>query len=188
MRLDHVVWGVGDLDAAQARVERELGLPVEPGGSHVGQGTHNRIVPLRGAYLELLAIRDREEAAASPVGALLLERIEAGDGFVAWACRVDDVDATAQRLGTELYTVRRGTRVGYLAGVQEALREPCLPFFGRSDRPPPAGEAELTWLEVSGDRARIEAWLGPDHGLPLRIVDGAPALRAIGIGAQTFSG
>ena len=108
MLLDHVVWGVGDLDAAQARVERELGLPVEPGGSHVGQGTHNRIVPLRGAYLELLAIRDREEAAASPVGALLLER--------------------------------------------------------------------------------IEAWLGPDHGLPLRIVDGAPALRAIGIGTQTFSG
>ena len=143
---------------------------------------------MRGAYLELLAIRDREEAAASPVGALLLERIEAGDGFVAWACRVDDVDATAQRLGTELYTVRRGTRVGYLTGVQEALREPCLPFFGRSDRPPPAGEAELTWLEVAGDRARIEAWLGPDHGLPLRIVDGAPALRAIGIGAQTFSG
>ena len=74
--------------------------------------------------------------------------------------------------------------MGSLAGVQEALREPCLPFFGRSDRPPPAGEAELTWLEVSGDRARIEAWLGPDHGLPLRIVDGAPALRAIGIGAR----
>ena len=83
MRLDHIIWGVGDLDAAQARVERELGLPVEPGGSHEEQGTHNRIVPLRGAYLELLAIRDREEAAASPVGALLLERIEAGDGFVA---------------------------------------------------------------------------------------------------------
>ena len=72
--------------------------------------------------------------------------------------------------------------------MQEALREPCLPFFGRSDRPPPAGEAELTWLEVAGERARIEAWLGPDHGLPLRIVDGAPALRAIGIGTQTFSG
>jgi hypothetical protein len=108
MRLDHIVWSVADLDAAQARVERELGVPVEAGRSHEGQGTHNRIVPLRGAYLELLAIRDREEAVASPVGALLVER--------------------------------------------------------------------------------IEAWLGPDHELPLRIIEGPPALRAIGIGAQTFSG
>ena len=157
-----------------------------PAGATRGRATHNRIVPLRGAYLELLAIRDRDEAAASPVGALLLERIEAGDGFVAWACRVDDVDATAGRLGTELYTVRRGTRVGHLTGVQQALREPCLPFFGRSDRPPPAGEHALTWLEVAGDRGRIEAWLGPDHGLPLRIVDGAPALRAVGIGTGEF--
>ena len=49
-----------------------------------------------------------------------------------------------------------------------------------------AGERELTWLEVAGDRARIEAWLGPGHGLPLRIVDGAPALRAVGIGERTF--
>lgn len=65
MQLDHVVFGTGDLDAATARVERELGLTVTPGGRHEGQGTHNRIVPLRGAYLELLAIADREEAQAS---------------------------------------------------------------------------------------------------------------------------
>jgi len=106
--------------------------------------------------------------------------------LLAWAVSVDDVQATAQRLGTRIVTVRRGELEGHLTGVEEALREPCLPFFGRSDRPPAAGETELTWLEVSGDRARIEAWLGPDHGLPLRIVDGAPALRAVGIGTREF--
>jgi hypothetical protein len=182
VRLDHVVYGVRDLDAAQQRIERELGLAVEPGGRHEGQGTHNRIVPLRGAYLELLAIADRAEAEASSVGRLLLDRIERGDGLIAWACTVDDVDAVAERLGTELYVVRRDGHEGRLTGVVEALSEPCLPFFGASGKRERPGEAELTWLEVSGDAARIHAWLGPGHGLPLRIVDGAPALRAVGIG------
>ena len=47
----------------QKRVEDELGLEVHPGGHHVKQGSHNRIVPLGNAYLELMAIDDREEAA-----------------------------------------------------------------------------------------------------------------------------
>jgi hypothetical protein len=186
VRLDHVVYGVQDLDAAQARIERELGLAVEPGGRHEGQGTHNRIVPLAGAYLELLAIADRAEAETSPVGRLLVERIDRGDGLVAWACTVDDVDAVAERLGTELYVVRRDGFEGRLTGVVEALKEPCLPFFGAGNKPRERGDTALSWLELSGDAARIEAWLGPGHGLPLRIVDGAPALRAVGIGDATF--
>lgn len=186
MKLDHVVFGTGDLEAATARVERELGLSVVSGGRHEGQGTHNRIVPLEGAYLELLAIADREEAQASPVGAILLDRIDAGDGFVGWACRVDDVDATARRLDSELYIVRRDGLEGRLTGVQQALNEPCLPFFGRSDKRPETGDTALTFIEVAGDRTRIEHWLGPDHGLPIRIVDGAPAVRAIGLGDSEF--
>jgi len=38
MRLDHVIYGTADLDAAQRRIEAELGLEVLPGGRHVGQG------------------------------------------------------------------------------------------------------------------------------------------------------
>ena len=38
MRLDHVIYGTSDLDAAQARIESELGLAVHPGGHHEGQG------------------------------------------------------------------------------------------------------------------------------------------------------
>src|SRR5215207_3455773 len=83
MRIDHVIYGTTDLDAATARIEREVGLEVVAGGRHEGQGTHNRIVPLGNAYLELLAIRDREEAASSPIGRILLERIT-GDGLIAW--------------------------------------------------------------------------------------------------------
>ena len=38
------------------------------GGAHEGVGTHNRLVPLGADYVELLAIADPDEAAASPLG------------------------------------------------------------------------------------------------------------------------
>ena len=56
MKFDHVIYGTADLDVASARIEAELGLEVLPGGRHVGQGSHNRIVPLGPGYVELLAI------------------------------------------------------------------------------------------------------------------------------------
>ena len=119
MRIDHVIYGTTDLDAATERIERELGLQVVAGGRHDGQGTHNRFVPLGDAYLELLAIHDREEAASSPIGRILLERIT-GDGLIAWAVRADNVPAIAQRLGTQLVTVRRDALTAQLTGVEEA--------------------------------------------------------------------
>lgn len=185
MRIDHVIYGTTDLDAATARIERELGLEVMAGGRHEGQGTHNRIVPLGGPYLELLAICDRDEAASSPIGRILLERIT-GDGLIAWAVRADDVEAVARRLGTRLVTVRRDALAAQLTGVEEALREPSLPFFGQSDtRPGEGGSERLSWIEVAGDAARLREWLGGAE-LPVRVVDGAPAVRAVGIGEREF--
>jgi hypothetical protein len=188
VRIDHVIYGTSDLDAAQHLVETQLGLEVHAGGHHAGQGTHNRIVPLANAYLELLAIDDPEEAAASPVGSILADRIARGDGLLAYAVSVVDVQATAERLGTSIITVRRGELEGHLTGVQEALREPFLPFFGRSrGRPAETGGARLDWIEVSGDPARLREWLG-GADLPVRVVPGEPALRAIGIAGTVFSG
>jgi len=188
VRIDHVIYGTSDLDAAQALVERELGLEVQPGGHHVGQGTGNRIVPLGNAYLELLTVDDPAEAAASPVGSLLAELIAEGDRLLAYAVSVDDVHATAQRLGTPIVTVRRGELEGHLTGVEEALRTSYLPFFGRSrGRPAEQGDATLDWIEVSGDGARLRAWLDGAE-LPIRITDGPGAVRAIGIAGKTFSG
>jgi hypothetical protein len=189
MRLDHVIYGTSDLDAATARIEAELGLPVLPGGHHEGQGSHNRIVPLGGGYLELLAIDDPEEAAASEIGRVLLD-VLAGEGLRAWAVLVEDVHAHAERLGLALHTVRRGELGAYVAGAPEALREPLLPFFIGSNRSGPrpgdAGDAGgLTWIEVAGGEARLEEWLGGGE-LPVRVVPGEPAVRAIGIGDREF--
>src|SRR5262245_6201032 len=108
MRIDHVIYVTEDLDAAAARIESELGLTAVPGGRHAGHGTHNRIVPLGGGYLELVAIADPDEAAGSPMGGPILERLEEqGEGLFAWVVVLDGVEALAERLGLPLITVTR---------------------------------------------------------------------------------
>jgi hypothetical protein len=189
MRLDHVIYGTADLDVAQRRIEQELGLEVRPGGRHVGQGSHNRIVPLGGGYLELMAIHDREEAAGNPFGEALLEVLEV-EGLVGYAVQVEDIHAVAERNGTPLLTVKRDTLEAYVTGVAEALREPTLPFFIGANRTGPRPGAEggaggLTWVEVAGDAERLREWLGGEE-LPIRVVEGAPAVHAIGIGEREF--
>jgi hypothetical protein len=189
MRLDHVIYGTADLDVAQRRIESELGLEVFPGGRHVGQGSHNRIVPLGDGYLELMAIHDPEEAAANPFGEVLLEVLPV-ERLVGWAVLVDDIHAVAERLGTPLLTVRRDTLGASVTGVQEALREPTLPFFiGANDRGPRPGELRdaggLKWIEVAGDESRLRDWIGGAE-LDVRVVAGEPAVRAIGIGDREF--
>jgi hypothetical protein len=180
VRIDHVLWGTQDLDAASARMEAE-GLTVVPGGHHVGQGSGNRIVPLGNAYIELMAIDDPEEAAGSPIGRVLLERIT-GEGWIGWAVAVDDLDAVAERLRTPVLTIEREGLFGRLTGVEQALRTPTLPFFIQGNaRPGEGGTGGLDYVEVAGDRERLHDWLGGAE-LPLRVVDGAPALRAVGIG------
>src|SRR3954451_13666244 len=189
MRLDHVIYGTADLDVAQARIERELGLDVLPGGRHVGQGSHNRIVPLGDGYLELMAIHDPDEAATNRFGQVLLE-VLAVERLVGWAVLVEDIEAVAERNGTPILTVRRETLGASVTGVQEALREPTLPFFiGGNECGPRPGQARdaggLTWIEVAGDAGRLRDWVGGAE-LPVRVVAGEPAVRAIGIGDREF--
>jgi hypothetical protein len=173
VRVDHVIYGTSDLDRAAARFVA-AGFEVAAGGAHEGLGTHNRIVPLGGDYVELLAILDPEMAAASPIGRLIAQRIAGGDGWMAWGVAVADAAAEAERLGASTFAVqRRG--VAQLAGLAEALTEPLLPFFIQRA----AGEAgAIARVEVSGDRGRLETWLGGAH-LPVDVVDGPPALLAV---------
>ena len=187
MRIDHVIYATVDLDAAAARVERELGLASRAGGRHVGLGTHNRIVPLGGGYLELVAVADAEEAANSDLGRGVSARLDRdGDGLVGWVVAVDDVDSVARRLGTTVTTITRSGLSARLTGVAEAMREPFLPFFLTRDPgvPDPGLDGDaggISWIEVAGDAARLRAWLD-SAPLPLTVVAGPPAMRAVGIG------
>jgi hypothetical protein len=183
VRIDHAIWATRDLAAAAEHFEHDHGLAATGGGRHDGLGTHNRIVPLGGGYLELLAVADDEEAAGSPLGRAVAG---AAEGWMGWAVVVDDVAAVAERLGTEILTLSRSGFSAQLTAVPEALAEPALPFFLQrsADTPDPGEKAEhggLTWVEVAGDAERLREWLG-GTGLPVRVQPGEPALLAVGVG------
>jgi len=189
VRIDHVIYATADLDQVAARVESELGLSVVPGGRHEGHGTHNRIVPLGGGYLELMAVADPHEAAASPMGSAVQARLaEQGDGLFAWVIVLDGVEQFADRLGLPVITVAREGLSARVAGLAEALRNPVLPFFlerdeGVADPGEGADAGGITWLEVAGDRQALESRLG-DTELPVRVVDGPVGVIAMGIGER----
>jgi hypothetical protein len=161
--IDHVVLAVRDLDAAAGRLAAEHGLTALPGGRHPGAGTANRIVPLGSAYLELMAVVDADEAAASLFGRLVARRLERGEGFAAWCLRTDDLDALAAERGLEVVAASRlrpdGVELRWrLAGVAEAVRDPSQPFLIQWDiprglHPAAAGPAQ-------GELVRVEAEAG----------------------------
>jgi hypothetical protein len=190
LRIDHVIVAAEDLETAAIRLEAEHGLRPAGGGRHEGLGTHNRIVPLGGGYLELLAVADAEEAERSSLGRALAARLARGDGLMGWAVEVDDVEPVAERLGTEITTITRQGLSARLTGVAEAMAEPFLPFFISRDHGVPdpgeqGNEGGIEWVEVSGDAARLAEWLGGAE-LPVRVVEGRPAVLSVGIGGKTF--
>ena len=44
----------------------------------------------------------------------------------------------------------------------------------------PSGATGIAWLELGGDEVRLREWLG-GADLPIRVVDGEPGLRAVGL-------
>jgi glyoxalase-like protein len=186
VHIDHVIWAAGDLHTAADRLAREHGLPNGGGGRHVGLGTHNRVFPLGGGYLEVIAIADHEEADASAIGRAVAA---APDGLFGWAVAVDDVPAEAERLGLDVTSIERDGLTARLTGVAQAMAEPWLPFFIQRDpgiaNPGASGDAGgIAWIELGGDPGRLRAWLG-GADLPVRHAsdDDGPPLRAVGLGS-----
>jgi hypothetical protein len=193
LRIDHVVWGVDNLDRAAAAVQERYGLASVPGGRHPGWGTANRIIPLGPSYLELIAVVDAGEAAADPVGSGYARHIEAADGLMLWCLATDELDTIAARLDLPVEAKSRvlpdGTSVGWrLVGLPAALDNPSLPFFIEWDVPPerhpgrmqaghavvPEGIASVT---VGADPAELSAWLG-GASLPVRL-EGPPGVNSV---------
>jgi glyoxalase-like protein len=200
MKIDHVVFGVQDLETAASRMRSEFGLGSVEGGRHPGWGTGNRIVPLGPNYIELLAAVDRAEAELNELGQSLLAAAADGDRFLVWCVATDDIDAVAARLELPVSTGSRERPDGTVlhwrsAGLERALAEPSLPFFITWDVPPELhpGRAEadhavrpqgIEWLEIGGDALRLNQWLdGPK--LPVRVVGGPPGVLAVGIAAES---
>ena len=197
LALDHAVYVVSDLDEAAIRFREDLGLDSVPGGRHPGWGTANRIVPLGHGYLELIAVVDPVEAAASDLGRAVLRRVADGDGWWTFALATDDLDTVAASNGLEVRSGSRERPDGSvlrwrMAGIDDPRREPWLPFFLSWDVPEElhpgrqrAGHGTraggLDWVEVGGDAARLDTWLG-GREVPIRVVEGDGALLAVGVG------
>jgi hypothetical protein len=111
--VDHVLLPVVDLEEG-ARVLRERhGLQAIAGGRHPKVGTANMIVPLGRQYLEMIAIADPHEAAASRLGRRITAALAEGRTFVAWALRTRNLDAMRGKLlaaGWDLPPIVEGSR------------------------------------------------------------------------------
>ncbi len=134
MRIDHLIYAVADLDRAAAALTDATGLAAVPGGEHPAWGTRNAIVPLGGAYLELVTVADPERARGSAFGRVVAQR--PGE-LVGFAVEPDDLDAACARAGVDQVRGARtrpdGSVLSWaLAGAEEALPR-GLPFFLRWD-------------------------------------------------------
>jgi hypothetical protein len=196
LRLDHVVYAVPDLDLAAIRFRKEFGLDSTEGGRHERWGTANRIVPLGGQYLELVAAVEEPTAAETAFGRGVLERAAGGGGWFTIAAATDDLDAVASRLGIEVGSGSRmrpdGQTIRWrMAGLDDPRREPWMPFFltwdvtnelypGRARAGHGVRAPGLAWVEVGGDAERLGTWLGGDE-LPIRVTDDVPGIHRVAI-------
>ena len=195
LAFDHVIITVKDFDAAADRIYAEHRLASVTGGVHPGHGTGNRVIPLGRDYVELMAVVDDDEAAQSPLGHWVKERVAHGDNPGALCLRTDEIEGIAERLDLELLEMSRrrpdgGVLRWRLAGLDAALSD-GLPFFiewlmAPDDHPGQAAAAHATppvgidWVEIGADHDEIEAWLGP-HDLALRVVDTGSGVQRVGI-------
>lgn len=182
---------VEDLQAAARELEGRHGLASVEGGRHPGFGTANRIVPLGGAYLELVTVADESEAERSPFGSWVA--LSEPGRPMGWAVRTPALEGVAGRLALPIHAGARTTRSGEtlrwrLAGVERAAAEPSFPFFiewapettlpGRAPVRHPAGEVRLAALRLAGDAGGLSDWLGGER-LPITADAGTPAVTAI---------
>ena len=197
LAVDHVIVVVDDLEETARRYDQQFGLASVAGGRHAGLGTGNRIVPLGDDYIELMAVVDPDEAAASPLGTWVQRRlVEVGEAPAALCLRTDDIDAIARRIGGRQPLPMSRTRpdgvelAWHLAGLDAAFAE-GLPFFiqwhvdaadhpGRQPVEHRCAVGGIEWVELGGDPDRLGAWLG-EHELPLRHVDGAPGPHRVAV-------
>ncbi len=139
MRFDHLMHWVPDLDRA-IKAYGDLGFPVQRGGKHPGLGTHNAVWRSPPAYLELISVRDRAEAAIA-MGAFW-PRLEAllasGGGVGRFAVHVENVQAVVDMLrsaGIDVSDPRPGsaqredgTSVSWTSAAVQG-GPPWAPFF-----------------------------------------------------------
>lgn len=177
--VDHVLLPVADLeDGARTLLERH-GLRAVPGGRHPKVGTANMIVPLGRQYLELIAIVDSREAAASRLGTRITAALADERMFVDWAVRTRDLDGMRAKLlaaGWDLPTVTEGSRHRpdgkvlhwRTQDVNDGASRAAVPFVIEWDVPDGLHPGEATAQHPSGATALRRVVVGARNPVRLR--------------------
>lgn len=150
LRLDHLTVVAPSLAEGVAHVRACLGIDMPYGGTHPEMGTHNHLVGLGHAYLEVIAIDPDAPPPSGPrwfgLGAPEAVRSAWAGGrrLGGWVARTDDIDAVlgahGERLGRSTWISRGGKRSRF-----SLLPDGRLPLGGvlpsvidRGGRAPPA--------------------------------------------------
>ena len=180
MRLDHLVYAAGPegLASCVQRLGGTLGAAFHDGGLHPGFGTRNFVLPLaEGCYLEVVAALDHPAVDTAPFGRAVRDRSAAGGGWLGWAVRMDDLDPIETRLGRQAVDGHRRRPDGFdlrwrQIGVNDTAVDPQRPFFvqwlsDEHDHPSAGGTITLRRLEIAGDEATVDSYLGVSARQPL---------------------
>ena len=135
-------------------------MEVPYGGEHPGWGTHNAIVHFGSSYLELIAVNNLDEARARPRGARLLAALERGPGWLGYALRSADLDASVREIrdrGLPIGDPQPGRRTrpdGVLlqwrtASFDDAMWGGLLPFLIQHESPPPDPASAIAAVEIA---------------------------------------
>jgi hypothetical protein len=192
LELDHLVIAATDLDAGEAWLSERLGVPLVPGGRHVGWGTHNRLLSLGGGtYLELIATDPSQPDPATPRPFMLddpamRKRLRRGPRLVHWLARSDDLDADVRHLkylpGPAMPMTRGALR--WRITVPTGGHPPgdgLLPTVIQWDVPPaerpglrlPPSGVRLAGLAVRGPRAIVERRPAVSAPVPIEWIESA---------------
>lgn len=200
LEIDHVIITVSDLDAAAERIRRSHGLASVLGGRHEGHGTGNRIIPLGGTYIELMAVVDEPEAMTSPLGSWVARRTADGDHPAAVCLRTDDISSIGDDLGYEPLAMSRrrpdGTEIAWLLAGMDRMIDDGSPFFiewhidpsdhpGAMDAPHEIGVTGIAWVEM-GDAGSGLAAMPGGSAVDVRLAPGPPrGVHRVAVGTTT---
>lgn len=169
--IDHLVIAVRDPEASATAVEAALGFAVGAGGRH-DFGTHNRLIFLGDAYLELIGVWDRELALAHPIGAAVVGLLDAGtEGLATLALATDGARrevAALRASGSPISEPVAGSRARP-DGAVVAWQCAFPPLLGPAE-PPFLIEHELAGPEWGDEARRARAAFVHPFGGTARLV------------------
>jgi hypothetical protein len=193
-RVDHIVYGVPDLDAGIEEFEERTGVRPTPGGRHPGRGTRNALVALGpSSYLEMIG-SDPGEPRPKRGSLFGVDGLDS-PRIVTWAAKTADLEAVfvdAGKKGIGLGEVGSGSRKrpdGVLltwryTDPSAVVADGIVPFFidwGQTEHPA-AGAARglrLVALRAEHPEAEDVQKMLRGLGLDLEVARGSnPGLHA----------